>query len=31
MSDECGGMGGTCQGFSDTIGVCIGGDADCGF
>jgi hypothetical protein len=31
MSDECAGMGGTCQGFSQTIGVCIGGDADCGF
>ncbi|NUO54755.1 MAG: hypothetical protein HOV80_38430 [Polyangiaceae bacterium] len=31
MSDECGGMGGTCQGFSDDIGVCIGGNADCGF
>lgn len=31
MSDECGGMGGTCQGILPDIGVCIGGDADCGF
>jgi hypothetical protein len=31
LTDECGGTGGACQAILEDVGVCIGGDADCGF